>query len=547
MYLRLVSFLFLLLSSISCSNDVDQKLHKKPTLTPKLLVTEQSNIIPLFDSLKTDDKQKIIAIYTKNKYKSIFYTSSGKLTQNGEKIKGLLQKSIYYGVPQMRVLPMVYENKDSLKPEVNQLVLDAQLTIGILRLINDVANGFSDSLKLQNRPLYLSSELIIDTLKNIREVTQIDSLIQRYAPANENYKMLSTALKQHVDTLDFSIQLLKVPLTKKDSINSYQKALENLKRKDFIFDTMNEPQRVIRKYQKWIRVSASGLIDEPTKQSLEESPLEVAYRIAWNMEKTRYEPVYPKHYIKVNIPEFKLFYFNEDTIASINNVVVGKVEHSSPTLKARIYGIQTFPNWNVPHKIAVKEILPAIKADVKYLEKNQMVLLRGGKEIDPHSINWKKINEKNFYFQVRQLPGEKNSLGIIKFEFYNKYDVYIHDTPQKRLLDYPNRMYSHGCIRCQNPVELGKKVLEIDENKVVPDSLDSMLYRQEQFLIKLKKQIPIYIEYNSIAVTPVLVEKKHKRKNESDEYKNEIIYCRDVYFKDKEAISYFFGTKIWAE
>lgn len=534
----------------SCSSKNSQKKHDIRELTPELLFKEQAHLIPLYDSLSQSDKLKFQTIYKDRNYACLFYLKSGELSPNGQKMIQIIQNSLYYGLPQTRIYNGAFENKDSLSKSIEIVVKDAQLTLSVLRFFDDLKNGFSDSLKIESkRKFHLADTYFLDSINQVRQTVEIDSLIQRNSPQNIKYRWFSKALKEHLDTADVTVQLYKVPLTKKDSSLSYQRALQNLKLKKIPFDSTASPKNSMIKYQRLIGVHPDGLIGEATQHVLEESPLDLAYRIAWYMEKSRYEPNYPKHFVRVNIPEFKLFYFNKDTVVSINNIVVGKLEHSSPTLTARIYGIQTFPFWNVPPKIATKEILPAIKADKHYLEKNQMVLMRGDKEIDPKTINFSKLSEKNFPYKVRQLPGEKNSLGIIKFEFYNKYDVYIHDTPQKRLLDYPNRTYSHGCIRCQNPVELAQKVLEIDENKIIPDSLDSVLGRKEQYLIRLKKQIPIYIEYNSITISPILVEKNKKkhRNSPSDEYEDKLVFCRDVYFEDEKVIRHFFAPKEWAK
>lgn len=548
MPLRLCYLILSLLFLFACSGSKQETTHSIRLLTPELLFSERPHFIPFYDSLNQTDQQQLQEIYKQRNYSPLFYTKSGELTEHGTMMMELVTNSLYYGLPQNRIYGEQFQGHDSLPSKVSLVIKDAQLTLGVLRFFDDIKNGFSDSLKLdKKRFFHLANRAILDSLKTIQQPISLDSFVQRQAPQDSLYSMLGKALRQHLDTADVSVNLFRVPLTKSDSVLSYQNAILNLKRKKFPVDTTLSAPAIVRKFQKSVGISADGIINEATQNALQESPLDLAYRIAWNMEKARYTLNYPKHYIKVNIPEFKLYYFNKDTVVSINNVVVGKVEHKTPTLSARVYGIQTMPFWNVPHKIATKEILPAIKADKNYLHKNQMILLRGDKEIDPNSINWSKVTEKNFYYKVRQLPGEKNSLGIIKFEFYNKYDVYIHDTPQKRLLDYPNRTYSHGCVRCQNPVELGRKVLEIDDNKVIPDSLDSILGRKEQYLIRLKKQIPIYIEYNSVTVSPVLKEKKQKRKeDESKEYEWKVAFARDVYFTDEKIVHHFFGMKVWA-
>lgn len=542
---------FLIFSFFFACTYKTSELHEHiAELTAEDLVSENADFIPLFDSLSVDNRIEINQIYADNAYKPIFISKKGVVNETGKIIQSLIENSLYYGIPQSRIY-VPFENKDSLKNELVIFTKDVQLTIGFLRLLDDLKHGFSDSLKMQKRIFGLSETANLDAVKKMTNKQKIVDFVESFTSKNGHYQMLAQELKNHVDTLDVSLQLFKVPLSKKDTILSYISALKNLKLKNFPFDENENPKDVIKRFQKKVGISADGKINEPTKHSLEETPLDIAHRIAWAMEKTRYAPeILPKQFIRVNIPEFQLYYFNEDTIASIHNVVVGRLENNTPTLKSKINRIITLPYWNVPHKIATKEILPAVKANINYLERNQMEILRGDNVVDPHTVNWTKLNEKNFPYRVRQLPGVKNSLGIIKFEFYNPYDVYVHDTPQKALLNSPNRTYSHGCIRCKDPIELGKKILEINEKNVdkrfVADSLDSILARQEQNAIYIRKGIPIFVEYNTVAVTMV-VKKEHKEKDKPDEYEEKVLYFRDVYFKDEEIGQFFFGKKSYAE
>lgn len=536
---RLFFAIILTFLSFSCSQKgQNSETHGKIKTTEELF-HESIGHIALYDSLINTDKELITNFYRQNNYTCLFHDKKGNLTASGRILDSILTNTLYFGLPQNRIY-IPAESDDKISEDIRLVSSDVQLTIGSLRLLSDLANGFSDSLKLKNRNFDLADFKHLSTFKSISNRNVFYATAKSFLPDNKHYLMLAEALKNHLDTADISLKLFEVPLSQKDSALAYKTALENLKRKEFSFSENEDPIDVIKRYQKQNNVRADGIIGQATKHILEESPLDLAERIAWYMEKARYERSYPKKFIRVNIPAFKLYYFNEDTIASIHNVVVGKVENTTPVLESKLNRIQLYPYWNVPYSIATKEILPAIKNNPDYLERNQMELLKGDKVVNPHLINWKKLNKNNFPYKVRQLPGHKNSLGIIKFEFYNKYDVYIHDTPQKGLLETPNRMYSHGCVRCQNPIELAKKILEIDENKIIPDSLDTLLSKGDQYLIRLKKSIPVYIEYSSISITPVLI-KKHKDK--PDEYEEQIFYFRDIYFTDEKTTHYFFGKK----
>lgn len=539
--------LLLSISSLlsSCFTNKNKEIEKtfSEKFTSKEIITQYSSLIPLFDSLEKEDQSQLIQLYTSNQYQPFFHDTLGEKTILGEQIHAVVKNSLYYGLPQHRIyLELSGNQKDSLSKKGIDFISDIQLTMGLLRFFDDLTHGFSDSLTTNYRKKQLSNHQLLDTLISSYDQHLIDSLIDDYRPKYEDYDFMYHALQQHLDTANLSIQLQAVPLSKEDSASSYQSALKNLELLKFPFTQDEKPTDIIKRFQKTVGLYADGIIGDITQIALEESPLDFALRIAWNMEKTRIKKRYPKHYMRINIPEFKLFYFNQDTIVSIHNVVVGKPQNQSPTLEAKIYGIQTLPFWNVPYSIATKEVLPAVKANKNYLDRNEMQILRGNDTIDHHTIKWSKYNEKNFPYKVRQRPGKKNALGIIKFEFYNKYDVYIHDTPQKYFLDRGGRAYSHGCIRCKDPVDLAKSVLEIDKNPIDIDSLDTLLENEQQQLIRLKKNLPIFIEYNSIHVSPVLT-KEARKKNERHTYEYQLFYSYDIYKREKEYIDFFFHQK----
>ena len=123
-----------------------------------------------------------------------------------------------------------------------------------------------------------------------------------------------------------------------------------------------------------------------------------------------------------------------------------------------------------------------------------------------------------------QMPGPWNSLGVIKFEFLSNHSVYVHDTPQKGFFNRKVRSFSHGCMRCQYPVELGKLMLQYDQEgrrkkSMPPDTLDSLVRIGEHVGIGLKNRIPIYVEYQTVTT--------HEKR---------ITFHLDIYFREDEII-----------
>jgi murein L,D-transpeptidase YcbB/YkuD len=116
----------------------------------------------------------------------------------------------------------------------------------------------------------------------------------------------------------------------------------------------------------------------------------------------------------------------------------------------------------VPRSIAAGEILPQLRRNPLYLAANEMRILE--RPDDPHgrSIDWSRVPRAGFPFTLRQAPGPRNPLGRIKFDVPSRYDVYLHDTPERAWFARPERWRSHGCIRLAGARELAALLLGWD-------------------------------------------------------------------------------------
>ena len=180
-----------------------------------------------------------------------------------------------------------------------------------------------------------------------------------------------------------------------------------------------------------------------------------------------------KELIAINIPSYELSYFKNGEIVLKSNVVVGKTVNKTVIFSAPMKYIVFSPYWNLPTSIIKKEILPAMAKDPNYLA--------------THNMEW---NDGN----VRQKPGVKNSLGLVKFLFPNSNAIYLHDTPSKHLFSRDQRAFSHGCIRVAKPVELANKIMEDDPNWN-SQKIDEAMNKGKETWYTLKNKIPVYIGY----------------------------------------------------
>jgi murein L,D-transpeptidase YcbB/YkuD len=217
-----------------------------------------------------------------------------------------------------------------------------------------------------------------------------------------------------------------------------------------LFDDKLE-QSVIR-FQMRHGLKTDGALGRDTVNALNVPLKQRIRQMELNMERLRWIlGDLEERYIAVNIANFQLDVIEKDKSVLSMKVVVGKPYLRTPIFTARMTHLVINPVWNIPDSIVQKEILAKIEADPDYLAKQNIRVVSG-----------REVNGKTLPDRYRQDPGHQNALGTFKFMFPNQYDVYLHDTPAKRLFSENVRDFSHGCTRIEKPVELAEYLLRED-------------------------------------------------------------------------------------
>ena len=232
-------------------------------------------------------------------------------------------------------------------------------------------------------------------------------------------------------------------------------------------------------------------------------------------KKYQYHPDYPKleefqnffrwlqrfeqnKFVFINIATNELVYYQDHLPVLRMKVIVGTAKNKTPTMATLADALVVYPYWTATRNIAINEILPAIKKDSSYLDRNNFVVLDKSYQIvEPNYVDWQSIDASNFKYIFRQGTGCDNSLGLLKINIENPFSVYMHDTPHtersQSLFNRESRFFSHGCIRLQKPLELAKllnPVAEIHENL-----MNECLINQTPKTILLKEKVPVFIMY----------------------------------------------------
>ncbi len=182
--------------------------------------------------------------------------------------------------------------------------------------------------------------------------------------------------------------------------------------------------------------------------------------------------------IIANIPDYKLYVYENDREVLTMDIVVGKITNPTVIFSDTLENIVFSPYWNVPASIVKNEILPAISKNSSYLRKNNMEI----------------TGKVDGLPTIRQKPGPDNSLGAVKFLFPNQHNIYFHDTPAKSLFEKKNRAFSHGCIRLSQPFELAEYLLK-DQPEWQENQIRQAMNSGSEKWVKLVNPIPVSIIY----------------------------------------------------
>jgi murein L,D-transpeptidase YcbB/YkuD len=263
----------------------------------------------------------------------------------------------------------------------------------------------------------------------------------------------------------------------------------------------------VKHFQERHGLEADGRIGKDTLVQLN-TPLSSRVRqLQLTLERWRWAPrVFNPPPIVVNIPEFILRGFGKgETVELTMRVVVGRAYRTRTPVFAQEMSYVVFrPYWNVPLGIQRGEIVPKIKKDPDYLRKNGFeVVDRRGNVVSTAAVSDEQLAQlSSGVLSIRQKPGPKNSLGLVKFVFPNEHNVYLHSTPAPELFSRTRRDFSHGCIRVEDPVALAEWILQGNGGWTKDKVVAVMNSGPDSQQVNLAQKRPVVIIYATAVVLP---------------------------------------------
>lgn len=347
-------------------------------------------------------------------------------------------------------------------------------------------------------------------LQDAIESRRVARALQRLAPTHDGYRRLRDALGRlralaarggwkplpdgpplKLRDRDPMVALLRERLTREGDLRDDDQPTDAL-----LFDEAVE--EAVRQFQLRHGLEVDGIVSADTRAELNVSVARRLEQLRLNMERWRWLPQdLGRRRIVVNIAAYELEVIEDEEIVLAMRVMVGRRYRRTPVFSDTVRYIVLNPSWYVPRSIAVSDLLPKIQKDPTYIERYGMRVFEGSapsQPVDPDSVDWAAVTPDNFSYRLHQEPGRLNALGRIKFMFPNDYDVYLHDTPSRDLFAEPQRDFSSGCIRLEQPLELAVYLMKKD-GRWKREALERALDEGMERTIYLPRPTPIHLLY----------------------------------------------------
>jgi len=405
--------------------------------------------------------------------------------------------------------------------EADAVNFDLALTVNAMRYISDLHIGkvnpkhFDFGLDVEEKK-YDLPEFLKDNVLNASDVSEV---LQQVEPPYPGYKRTIQALQRYLELAKKSDNTLLPAIQKTispgDSYPGVPQLFQLLRQMGDLPADPNVPADGtiyqgamvdgVKNFQRRLGRTPDGRI---TAQTLADMNVPLANRIRQmqlTLERWRWLPLSYQHSpVIANIPEFHLRAYDENfKIALQMNVVVGKAfGHDTPIFSDTMEYAVFRPYWSVPYSISKAEFLPKLTRDPDYLAKKGFEVVDSRQEVVASgSVSTEVLEQlRAGKLFIRQTPGPKNSLGLVKFIFPNNYNIYFHDTPEQEFFAKSRRDFSHGCIRLERPADLAVWVLRNNPGWNM-DRVQAAMHSSATQQVNLTHPIPVLILYATVIVT----------------------------------------------
>lgn len=466
-------------------------------------------------SKSSDLKKNVLAFYKDRNFEPVWLQGSHKFNPAVDTILKIFSQADEEGLNSEDYQDALEKVMAARQDRAHFIEAELTITARILQYIDDIG-GERLTPQTIDKELYLKAKQI-DAVQVLKENIARDpsgNWIATLTLSHPEYQFLKRLLATY-RTLQATqnYPLLPVDMKKIEkgatgpAVGILQQQLKILGylQEPFTPATWDPPTEIaLRGFQEQNQLDADGVVGPKTRAALNGYDFAQRVRqIIVTMERWRWVPeTLEDRYVRINIAAFDLVAVEKGTIKLEMPVIIGRDYRQTPVFVSKIEEIRFNPSWHVPQKIAVLDKLPKIQKDPEYLTRGGYVLYdESGAVIDPHSVDWASVDRSNFGFRLRQVPGDQNALGKIRFSINSPFNVYLHSTPDKDLFKKPVRTFSSGCIRVAEPDALAYFVFNEPETWPLERIQQAMEGTQTEN-IPLQKPVAVYIVYYTVWKSP---------------------------------------------
>ena len=463
-------------------------------------------------------------LYQQRSYAPIWVTSEGRPHALSLRLKEKLQKASEHGLSDKDYWDESLEERfqAAVKNPRNWITYELAASEALIRYADHLSNGRFDPDQIDSDIKFKKRDFndyqFLNTIVNSGE-SFLSVGLDRLAPRHTRYTDLRQALADlraqrtqggwaTINSPGFALKLgVNDPVVMKLRERFNQLGYRVSYNGGNLFD--QEFDQVVRRYQSLNGLATDGVIGTRSEvlRSVNASLQQRISQVEVNMERLRWLPrdIESRHvFINLATSEFQAF---ENGAKPFDfKTVVGQPFRRTPSMRDTITFVNLNPFWTIPRSITIKDKLPVLKQDYRYLERHNMVLISEAtdREVDPATVNWAQMSPQNFPYYIRQLPGPDNALGVVKFPLQNPWAIYLHDTNEKNLFQEGKRHRSSGCIRLEEPLEFAAYLLADQQGwslsqiqNFVPMSVGQRAGQLDK-RVTLKRAMPVYMMYLTV-------------------------------------------------
>ena len=341
-----------------------------PTMLRAILSPDPSQSVPqnlqdVYDNVQALSRQEQRILY--NAYMNVdfnpLWLENGAVSKKAVTVRTFLNREIYLSTPHKLIDIRTLQGKK----QTDFVRYDLNFTISLIKKAQIIKNGISalDGLYGVTEgvvPFNLNWDIIFGHLDH----GNIHDFKKYIRPSHPFYldmisEMDRVARLSHDGQMIHSSRIMKQGMSGSD----IEQLIIKLKREGYLdknYQTMTYDHMVadaVRQFQLSSGASADGHVGPQTLKMLNRSRNDFIRMLLVNFERIRKAPrLASSTKIRVNVPEYRARYFENDVQTMDMSVIVGREERPTPIFYDQMSYIEFNPYWNVPHRLAVEDILP---------------------------------------------------------------------------------------------------------------------------------------------------------------------------------------------